>query len=139
MRFVALKSEEQQAVLSLHRMRAQQVKIRAMQAYQVRSLLYEFGVVAPKGFAALKAKAATVLAEPTGCPVPELARVELLSQLEGLQSLTARMEALERRIGSWQQPRSRVRAARRHPRRGPADGHRGGGDGGRCAQLPLRP
>ena len=32
MRFVALKSEEQQAVLSLHRMRSQLVKIRAMQA-----------------------------------------------------------------------------------------------------------
>src|SRR6266404_2393756 len=75
MRFVALKSEEQQAVLSLHRMRAQLVKIRAMQAYQVRSLLYEFGVVAPKGFAALKAKAGAVLTEPTGCPVPELATV----------------------------------------------------------------
>ena len=102
MRFVALKSEEQQAVLSLHRMRAQLVKIRAMQAYQVRSLLYEFGVIAPKGFRALKAKAGGVLADPTGCPVPELARVELLSQLEGLQSLTARIEALERRIGSWQ-------------------------------------
>jgi len=102
MRFVALKSEEQQAVLSLHRMRAQLVKIRAMQAYQVRSLLYEFGVIAPKGFRALKTKAGGVLADPTGCPVPELARVELLSQLEGLQSLTARIEALERRIGSWQ-------------------------------------
>src|SRR5947208_16714101 len=102
MRFVALKSEEQQAVLSLHRMRAQLVKIRAMQAYQVRSLLYEFGVIAPKGFRALKTKAGGVLADPTGCPVPELARVELLSQLEGLQSLTARIEALERRVGSWQ-------------------------------------
>ena len=44
MRFVALKSEEQQAVLSLHRMRAQLVKIRGMQAYQMRILLYEFGV-----------------------------------------------------------------------------------------------
>lgn len=40
MRFVALKSEEQQAVLSLHRMRAQLVKIRTMQGYQVRSLTY---------------------------------------------------------------------------------------------------
>src|SRR5258705_212682 len=50
MRFVALKSEEQQAVLSLHRMRAQLVKIRTMQAYQVRSLSYEFGVVAPKSW-----------------------------------------------------------------------------------------
>lgn len=76
MRFVALKNVEQQAVLSLHRMRAQLVKIRAMQAYQVRSLLYEFGVVAPKGFRALKEKLGPVLADPSGCPVPELARVE---------------------------------------------------------------
>jgi transposase len=102
MRFVALKTEEQQAVLSLHRMRTQLVKMRAMQAYQVRSLLYEFGVVAPKGFRALKEKAGPLLADPAGCPVPELLRVELLSQLQGLQSLTERIEALERRIGSWQ-------------------------------------
>lgn len=102
MRFVALKSEEQQAVLSLHRLRSQLVKIRGMQAYQVRSLLYEFGVVTRQGFAALKAKAAAVLGQPEGCPVPELLRVELLNQLEGLQSLTERIVALERRIGSWQ-------------------------------------
>ncbi len=106
MRFVALKSEEQQAVLSLHRMRAQLVKIRAMQAYQVRSLLYEFGVVAPKGFRALKEKLGPVLADPTGCPVPELARVELLSQLEGLRSLSTRIDELERRIGGWQRRES---------------------------------
>src|ERR1700676_3990031 len=48
MRFVALKSKEQQAVLSLHRMRAQIVKIRTMQAHQIRGLIYEFGLVAPK-------------------------------------------------------------------------------------------
>ncbi|MBW8076849.1 MAG: IS110 family transposase [Gallionella sp.] len=106
MRFVALKSEEQQAVLSLHRMRAQLVKIRGMQSYQVRSLLYEFGVVTGQGFAALKVKAAAVLGQPDGCPVPELLRVELLSQLQGLQSLTERIEALERRIGSWQRRES---------------------------------
>jgi transposase len=102
MRFVALKSEEQQAVLSLHRMRAQLVKIRAMQAYQVRSLLYEFGVVAPKGFRALKEKAHLVLADPSSGPVPELVRVALLDQLEELQNLTARIEALVRRIAGWQ-------------------------------------
>jgi hypothetical protein len=78
------------------------VKIRAMQAYQVRSLLYEFGVVAPTGFAALKAKIGAVLADPTGCPVPELVRVELLSQLEGLSSLSTHIDDLERRIGGWQ-------------------------------------
>lgn len=102
MRFVALKTEEQQSVLSLHRMRAQLVKVRGMQAYQVRSLLYEFGVVAPKGFRALREKAGPVLADAVGCPVPELLRAELLSQLQGLESLTERIDALERRIGSWQ-------------------------------------
>ena len=102
MRFVALKSEEQQAVLSLHRMRSQLVKIRAMQAYQVRSLLYEFGIVTRQGFAALKAKAAAVLGQSEDCPVPELLRVELLSQLQGLETLSAHVDALERRIGSWQ-------------------------------------
>lgn len=101
MRFVALKGQEQQAVLSLHRMRSQLVKIRAMQAYQVRSLLYEFGVVSRQGFAALKAKAAEVLGQSAGCPVPELLRGELLSQLEALESVNARIDALERRIGSW--------------------------------------
>jgi transposase len=53
MRFVALKSQEQQAVLSLHRMRSQIVKIRTMQAHQVCSLIYEFGLGVPKGWRAL--------------------------------------------------------------------------------------
>src|SRR5256885_2335481 len=35
-------------------------------------------------------------------PVPGRAGLELLSQREGLQSLTARIEAPERRVGSWQ-------------------------------------
>lgn len=44
MRTVAAKTEDQQAMLSLHRMRAQLVKIRTMQVNQLRGLLYEFGV-----------------------------------------------------------------------------------------------
>ena len=102
MRFVALKSEEQQAVLSLHRVRAQLVKVRTMQACQVRGLLYEFGVVMPKGWRALLAQASPVLADETQCPVPALLRTELLRQLEGLQGLTQRITELERQIGSWQ-------------------------------------
>ena len=45
MRFVSVKSEQQQAVLSLHRLRAQWVSIRTQQANQIRGLLYEFGMV----------------------------------------------------------------------------------------------
>lgn len=102
MRFVVLKSEEQQAVLSLHRMRAQWVKIRTMQAHQIRGLLYEFGVVVPMGWRALLTQAGPLLAEPSACPVPELLRGELLTQLEGLRAQTVRIAELERQIASWQ-------------------------------------
>lgn len=102
MRFVALKSEEQQAVLSLHRLRAQFVKFRTMQANQVRGLLYEFGVVVPKSWRALLAQAGPILADDEQCPVPALLRGELLGQLEGLRALTNRISELERQIGSWQ-------------------------------------
>jgi transposase len=106
MRFVALKSEEQQAVLSLHRLRAQLVKVRTMQAHQVRGLLYEFGVVAPKGWRALLAQAGPVLADESACPVPGLLRGELFRQLEGLRALSSRIAELERQIGSWQRRES---------------------------------
>jgi transposase len=49
MKFVALKTEEQQSVLVLHRMRQQLVKMRTMQVNQLRGLLYEFGVSLPQG------------------------------------------------------------------------------------------
>ena len=101
MRQVAVKSLEQQSVLGLHRLRAQQVKVRTMQAHQIRGLMYEFGVVMPLGWRTLLAKAGSLLAEEGG-PIPELLRRELQVQLVGLRDLTARIDELERRIGSWQ-------------------------------------
>ena len=49
MRFVPVKSVEQQAVLSLHRARQGFVIARTAQANQIRSLLGEFELVIPKG------------------------------------------------------------------------------------------
>ena len=49
MKFVALKSEAQQAILSLHRMREQLAKMRTMQVNQLRGLLAEFGADLPQG------------------------------------------------------------------------------------------
>ena len=48
-RWVPLKSEEQQAVLSLHRVRSQWIKVRTQMVNGLRGLLYEFGVVLPGG------------------------------------------------------------------------------------------
>ena len=42
-RSVPLKSEEQQAVLSLHRVRSQWIKVRTQMVNAMRGLLYEFG------------------------------------------------------------------------------------------------
>jgi transposase len=83
MRFVAVKSEQQQAVLSLHRLRAQWVSIRTQQANQIRGLLFEFGVVVPIGWRTLL-KAVPQLTD----AVPTLLRIELLEQLEALRTAT---------------------------------------------------
>jgi len=48
MRFVAVKTEDQQAMLALHRIGQQLVRIRVMQVNQLRGLLYEFGIVLPQ-------------------------------------------------------------------------------------------
>jgi transposase len=44
MRFVPIKSIEQQAILSVHRARQGFVKARTAQANQIRGLLGEFGI-----------------------------------------------------------------------------------------------
>lgn len=119
MRFVALKSELQQAVLGLHRVRAQLVKMRTMQANQVRGLLYEFGVVVPRSWRALLVQAPPILADDSRREVPELIRGELQQQLVGLRELTCRIEQLERSIGSYRQQDEQCRRIEAIPGVGP--------------------
>lgn len=59
---VAVKTEIQQAMLSLHRMRSQLVKFRTMQINSLRGLLTEYGEVMPVGRASLDRATPTVLA-----------------------------------------------------------------------------
>jgi transposase len=49
MRFVPIKTQAQQTMLSLHRARAGLVKSRTALANQIRGLLSEFGIVLPRG------------------------------------------------------------------------------------------
>lgn len=110
MRFVAVKSEEQQAVLSLHRLRQQLVKVRTMQALQIRSLLYEFGVALPKSWRALLLHAGPLLSDETRSEIPLLLRTELLRQLDALRTLTERIKQLELTIAGY---RGRLEDCRR--------------------------
>lgn len=49
MRFVPIKNIEQQAVLSLHRVRQGFISARTAQANQIRGLLSEYGIILPQG------------------------------------------------------------------------------------------
>lgn len=86
MRTVAVKSEEQQAVLGLHRVRTQLTKFRTMQIYQLRSLLYEFGVTLRTGRLAGLAELQDRMADIEG-RVPGLLMDVLREQLARVHSL----------------------------------------------------
>src|SRR5215469_10171895 len=79
MRFVAIKSEEQQAVLMVHRARALAVANRTAQVNQIRGLLGEFGLVVPRGIGRLRRELPGIL-EDAENGLPMLAR-EVLSGL----------------------------------------------------------
>ncbi|MFN8913606.1 MAG: IS110 family transposase, partial [Betaproteobacteria bacterium] len=71
MRFVPIKSVEQQAVLVVHRVRKELVELRNGQINQARSLLAEFGVVIAVGRYRFRQQIGAALDDPR---VPELAR-----------------------------------------------------------------
>ncbi|MBM9968235.1 IS110 family transposase, partial [Pseudomonas aeruginosa] len=98
MRYVPVKSAEQQAVQSVHRVRSRLVRARTALCNEVRGLLGEFGLIATRrGRAATMALLETVMAtEPASLPAP---MGELLRELKDeLQTLEARIARLERQI-----------------------------------------
>lgn len=100
MRFVPLKTAEQQAVLALHRARAGLLKMRNAQANQIRGLLAEFGVVIPKGIAHI-AKHLPEILEDGENGLPGMMR-ELAARLgENLKQTHQQVGELERQIKLW--------------------------------------
>src|SRR3984893_1758588 len=63
MRFVPVKTVEQQELLMLHRARQRLIQARTAQANQLRGLLAEFGFVLPQGLPALERDFPTILAD----------------------------------------------------------------------------
>ena len=63
MRFVAVKTIEQQDIQAVHRVRASLISERGAKANQLRGLAYEYGLVAPREIAAPRqaVPAATIL------------------------------------------------------------------------------
>jgi len=101
MRFVAIKTEEQQAVLGLHAIRERLKKNRTAAVNQIHGLMGEFGVELPKGWRGMLPKAVVALDDATSS-IPALLRGQLRRQIEGIRSLTEQMAEVERQIASWQ-------------------------------------
>lgn len=95
MRFVPVKSAEQQAILSLHRVRQGYVEQRTATINRIRGLLAEFGMVLPQRAAEVR-RAAVVLAE----QLPTLAREAITDLRAHLTYLDARIDHYELQLTS---------------------------------------
>ncbi len=100
MRFVPVKSIEQQAVLSLHRVRQGFVKARTAQANQIRSLLGEFGLVMPQGITHVTKRAPEII-EKASNELPATFRHLVSRLLEHLKELDRQVGELEAQIKAW--------------------------------------
>lgn len=98
MRFVPVKSAEQQALLSVHRVRLELVAGRTALINQLRGLLTEFGIVMPKGRYQMRAHVCDALEHPD---LPELARTVLGELYQRIAALDQDILAQERRIETF--------------------------------------
>jgi transposase len=97
---VAVKSEGQQAVLALHRMRAQLVKFRTAQINGLRGLLTEYGEVMPQGRAGIKRDIPRALGR-LADRLPSVVIDTLREQYARLGQLDEQVQEIEQRLRQW--------------------------------------
>ena len=102
MRFVAVKTAEQQAALLMHRGRELLVRQRTMLANALRGHLAEFGLIAAQGLHKVAGLIAVVRDEKDD-RVPGMARQVLRLIAEQIDELEARIAAIEAQIMVWHQ------------------------------------
>lgn len=95
--FVPVKTENQQVILSLHRLRAQLMKMRIMQTNEIRGLLYEFGIVLPEGHQALLKELPYALSTAQS-RLPSMLIDSLHEQVRRIRQFDADIGAIERRL-----------------------------------------
>ena len=98
MRFVPIKTDEQQAVLSLHRVRQGFVKARTAQANQIRGLLSEFGEIMPQGIAHITKRLPEIMEKQD---LPGTFRDLLQRLYDHLKELDNQADELDAKIQQW--------------------------------------
>ena len=107
MRFVAVKTEEQQSVLALHRMRSQLIKVRTMQVNQIRGLLYEFGADLPQGRQRGLKEVPDALANLESSISPMMLDT-IRQQLKRLEEMDKDIAEIEKRLTLWKKDQEAV-------------------------------
>jgi transposase len=118
MRFVPIKSVEQQAILSVHRVRQGFVKARTAQANQIRGLLGEFGLVIPQGIINVAKRVPEILEDASNeLPVPFRHLIDRLTK--HLKDLDRQVKEFEREIIAWHRSSELSRKLEKIPGIGP--------------------
>ena len=106
---VAVKTEAQQAVLALHRMRQQLIKFRTMQMNGLRGLLAEYGEVMAQSRAALD-KAMPGVLERLVDQLPAMLIESLRQQWQNLNQIDQQINGIEQRLKEWKRRDASVNA-----------------------------
>src|SRR5882724_3794651 len=100
MRFVPVKTAEQQAALLLHRGRERLVRQRTALVNALRAHLAEFGLIAPLGLRNV-ARLIAIIRDESDTRLPALARQVLQVLATQLEQLGAAVAAIEKRLAAW--------------------------------------
>jgi transposase len=118
MRFVPIKSIEQQAILSVHRVRQGFVKARTAQVNQIRGLLGEFGLVIPQGIYNVAKRVPELLEDASNeLPVPFRHLIDRLAT--HFKELDRQVKEFEQEIIAWHRSSELSRKLEKIPGIGP--------------------
>ena len=118
MRFVAIKTVEQQAILSVHRARQGFVKARTAQGNQIRGLLSEFGIIIPQGIRSITKQIPEILEDgENGLPGTMRNLLERLT--DNLKEMDRQVNELEAKIQLWHRENAASRKLAEIPGLGP--------------------
>jgi transposase len=123
MRFVAIKTEAQQAAAGIHKslplartgVREMLIKQRTMLINTLRGLMAEFGIVVAEGPHHV-GELVAILADPADQRIPTPLHEGLLAIVETLRGLERRIEIVDKQILDWGRSKSDLSAPDHHPR-----------------------
>jgi transposase len=118
MRFVAIKTVEQQAILSVHRARQGFVKARTAQGNQIRGLLAEFGIIIRQGIRSITKQIPEILEDGENGLTGTMRN--LLERLtDNLKEMDRQVNELEAKIQLWHRENAASRKLAEIPGLGP--------------------